>query len=124
MPHKMRKLANRNALLAKAVDGEILLVEDLNFDQPSTKRFSQLLAALKVDRTCLVALGDTRGSTGQSARNLEDVNLTHVDRLNVFDVLNHRYLVADKAAFEDYLGRVGQPSGRHAAAAAQAQEAA
>ncbi len=103
MPTKMRRLANRNALLAKAVDNEIRLVEGLSVDAPSTKQFNELLSALQIDRTCLVALADTRGPEAKSARNLENVSLTQIDRLNVFDVLNHRYLVADKAAFEGYL---------------------
>ncbi|MFN3165647.1 MAG: 50S ribosomal protein L4 [Phycisphaeraceae bacterium] len=106
MPAKMRKLANRNALLAKAIDGEIRLVDGLSMDKPSTKAFADLLAALKIDRTCLVAFSDTRGPEAKSAANLDNVDLTQIDRLNAFDLLNHRYLVADKQAFEDYIARV------------------
>lgn len=106
MPAKMRKLANRNALLAKAVDGEIRLVDGLKMDKPSTKAFAALIEALKIDRTCLVAFSDTRGPEAKSAANLEHVDLTQIDRLNAFDLLNHRYLVADKQAFEEYVARV------------------
>jgi len=105
MPKKMRKLANRNALLAKALDGEIRLVESFGMDKPSTKAFQTLIDALKIDRTCLVAFGDTRGADAKSAANLEHVDLTQIDRLNAFDLLNHRYLVAEKSAFEDYIAR-------------------
>jgi len=106
MPRKMRRLANRNALLAKAVDQEIKLVDGLAFEKPSTQKFGALLTALSVDRTCLVALADTRTAEAKSAKNLDNVDLTQIDRLNVFDVLNHRYLVADKAAFEAYVAKV------------------
>lgn len=106
MPAKMRKLANRNALLAKAIDGEIRLVDGLSMDKPSTKAFAQLLESLKIDRTCLVAFSDTRGPEAKSASNLDNVDLTQIDRLNAFDLLNHRYLVADKQAFEEYVTRV------------------
>ncbi len=106
MPRKMRRLANRNALLAKAVDGEIKLVESLQFEKPSTNRFSQLLDALRINRSCLLALDSTEGHEARSARNIAGVQLTQVDRLNVFDLLNHRYLLADKAAFEGYLERM------------------
>ena len=106
MPTKMRRLANRNAILAKAVDSEIKLIDKLAFDKPSTKQFNSLLAALKVDRTCLVALADTRSNEGRSAANLENVNIIQVDQLNVFDLLNHRYLLADKEAFEAYIAKV------------------
>jgi len=104
MPIKMRRLANRNALLAKAIDGEIKLVEALpTAEKPSTKQFSQLLSNLKIDRSVLLALSDTRTHQAKSAANLETVSLTQIDRLNVFDLLNHRYLLVEKPAFEGYL---------------------
>jgi len=105
MPVKMRKLANRNALLAKAIDGEIRLVESFGSEKPSTKAFAALLEALKIDRTCLIAFSDTRGPEAKSAKNLANTDLTQIDRLNAFDLLNHRYLVAEKQAFEEYVQR-------------------
>jgi len=110
MPKKMRRLANRNALLAKAVDGEIKLVDHLSFDQPSTKNFAQLLAKLEIDRTCLLALADTRDNAARSAVNLEQVGLTRIDRLSAFDLLNHRYLVAEKQALSAWIDQVASPS--------------
>ena len=103
MPRKMRRLANRNAVLAKAVDGQIKLVEGLSFDRPSTKRFSDLLASLGIDRSCLVALSSTPGHEALSARNVTSVAVTRVDQLNAYTLLNHRYLIADKPAFEAWI---------------------
>ena len=105
MPEKMRRLANRNALLAKAVDNEIKVIDGLNFDKPSTKQFSSLLSALKVDRTCLVAVSDVTSPAARSASNLDDVTVTQADRLNVFDLLNHRYLVVDQATLNAWVDR-------------------
>ncbi len=98
MPKKMRRLANRNALLAKAVDGEIKLLDKIQFGKPSTKQFSQLLASLQIDRSVLVALSSTQGHEARSAKNLDNVTLTHIDRLNAFDLLNHHYVIAEKDA--------------------------
>lgn len=103
MPTKMRRLANRNALLAKIVDGELKIVEDLAFEKPGTKQFADLLKHLGIDRPCLLALEDTRGNAARSARNLEHVTLTQIDRLNAFDLLNHRYVIAERGAFEAFL---------------------
>lgn len=109
MPIKMRRLANRNALLAKAIDGEIKLIDEASkFDKPSTKQFATLLSALKVDRTCLVALADVTSVEAKSANNLDNIDTTQIDRLNAFDLLNHRYLVAHKDAFEAYVTKVTQ----------------
>lgn len=100
MPKKMRRLANRNAILAKAVDGEIKIVESLSFEKPSTKQFNELLSALNINRTCLVALSSTTGVEAKSARNVESVSVTNIDQLNAFDVLNHRFLLLDKAGIQ------------------------
>ena len=88
------------------IDGEIKLIDTLNFEKPSTRQFSDLLQALEIDRSCLLAIETTTGNEALSARNLKSVSLTHIDRLNAFDVLNHRYLLAPKMAFQDYLNRV------------------
>ena len=107
MPTKMRRLANRNALLAKAVDGEIKLIEgDAKFEKPSTKQFASLLSSIQVDRSCLVALADVTSIEAKSAKNLDAVTTTQIDRLNAFDLLNNRYLVAHKDAFEAYVTKV------------------
>lgn len=104
MPDKMRRLANRNALLAKLVDGEIKLVARLQFEKPSTQRFARMLESLKVDRTCLLAVADTRDAAARSAGNLGHVRITRIDQLNAFDLLNHRYLVVEKQVLADWLG--------------------
>ncbi len=124
MPTKMRRLANRNAVLAKVVDFdgkplencELKIVDSLSHDAPSTKQFASLLDALKIDRNCLVAIADTRDAAARSARNIEGVSVSRIDQLNVFDVLNHRYLLVEKAAFTNYIESVS--NGRNKAAPA------
>lgn len=111
MPVKMRRLANRNALLAKLVDGEVRLVESFGLDKPNTKAFAGLLAALKIDRSVLLAVGNTTGNEAKSAANLDGVTLTQADRLNAFDMLNHRYLLADKATLQAWIDRAARQAG-------------
>ena len=103
MPKKMRQLANRNALLAKLVDGEVKCIVDLDFDTPRTKDFKAILDAVGVNRSCLVAVDSENRNAAVSARNLENVDTIRVDQLNVFELLNHRFLVVDKASMESFL---------------------
>ena len=121
MPTKMRRLANRNALLAKAVDAEIKVVDQIDFDKPSTKQFASLLSGIGVDRTCLIAVGDVNSPAARSAKNLEHTSVTHVDRLNAFDLLNHRYLVVEKSAFEGYIEKITRQAEATSGADAAAQ---
>ncbi|MCI0362500.1 MAG: 50S ribosomal protein L4 [Phycisphaerales bacterium] len=103
MPKKMRRLANRNALLAKLVDNEVKCFDDLGFEAPKTKEFKGLLDAVGVNRSCLVALDSANRNAALSARNLEDVNTIRIDQLNAFDLLNHRFLVVEKASLQGFI---------------------
>ena len=103
MPRAMRRLANRNALLSKLIDNEVRCVEDLGFDAPSSCEFRKLIEVLGIDRTCLVALDPANRQAALSARNLSDVDTIRIDQLNVFELLNHRYLVVDRASLEAYI---------------------
>ena len=103
MPKKMRQLANRNALLAKLVDGEVKCIVDLEFESPKTKEFKAILDAVGVNRSCLVAVDSENRNAAVSARNLKNVDTIRVDQLNVFELLNHRFLVVDKASIEAFL---------------------
>jgi len=103
MPKRMRQLANRNALLAKAVDQEIKIVDRLNFSAPGTGEFAAILKAVGVDRTCLVALDAANVNAQYSARNLPSVSTIRWDQLNVFELLNHRYLLIEKASLEAFI---------------------
>ena len=103
MPRKMRRLANRNALLAKLIDNEVKCIDSLAFDGPATKEMAGLLASLGNDRTCLVALESANRDAALSARNIPHVSTIRTDQLNVFELLNHRYLVVDKASLQAYV---------------------
>jgi large subunit ribosomal protein L4 len=103
MPKKMRRLANRNALLAKLVDNEVKCFDDLVFDMPKTREFKALLDAVGVNRSCLVALDSANRNAALSARNLQDVQTIRADQLNVFDLLNNRFLVVDRSSLQGFL---------------------
>ncbi len=103
MPKKMRRLANRNALLAKLVDQEVKVIDQLDFKAPRTRDMKAVLDAVGIDRSCLMAIDPENRNAALSARNLENVDTIRVDQLNAFDLLNHRYLVVDKAGLQAFI---------------------
>lgn len=125
MPKKMRRKANRNALLAKLVDGEVKIIDSLQLEKPQTKAFKGLLEKLGLNRTSLVALSNDPEKSANarlSARNLEDVSLCRADQLTAFEMLNHRFLVIGKDELEAWLtgpssqtdkSAKTEPMGRH-----------
>ena len=111
MPKRMRRLANRNALLAKLVDNEVKCVDSLDMDSPRTKSIEGLFEALGIDRTCLVALGSEQKNAALSSRNLDHVDTIRVDQMNAFELLNHRYLLVDKASLQSFLDQATATGG-------------
>jgi large subunit ribosomal protein L4 len=117
MPKKMRRKANRNALLAKLVDNEVRIIDTFKMGAPKSKEFAAFLEAIKVDRSALVALpieGETAANARLSARNVEGVTLCRADQLNCFDLLNHRYLVIGKGELESWLKGPWSQTGKDA----------
>jgi large subunit ribosomal protein L4 len=105
MPIKMRRLATRNALLAKLVDNEVKVIDAFGFSEPKTKRFAGVLSALNIDRTCLLALDGQAESTNTwlSARNVPGVRVVRIDQLNAYDLLSRRFLLVDKTTLSAWL---------------------
>lgn len=117
MPKKMRRKANRNALLAKLMDNEVRVLESLALAAPKTKDFSDLLQALKIDRSALLALSADDGKSRNvrlSARNVGDVTTCRVDQLTCFNMLNNRYLVISKEDLEGWLKGPSSQTGKAA----------
>mgnify|MGYP001049091800 CR=1 FL=1 len=117
MPKKMRRKANRNALLAKLVDNEVRVIEDLTLATPRTKDFTAFLAAIKVDQKALVALSsDPQRSKNArlSARNVDRVTLCRAEELTCFNLLNHRYLVIGRSELEAWLSGPSSQTGKDA----------
>lgn len=117
MPKKMRRKANRNALLAKLVDNQVRVIDTIKMAAPKTSDFVKFLEAIKVDDSALVALGGGTGdtiATRKSARNVENISLVHATDLNAFNMLNHRYVVIAKSDLESWLSGPWSQTGKDA----------
>jgi large subunit ribosomal protein L4 len=100
---KMRRLANRNALLAKLVDNEVKCIDALDFSAPRTAEFAKIMGALGIDRSCLVVTAGGNENARLSARNIDGVGTTRVEQLSAFDLLNHRYVLVDKGSLQSFI---------------------
>jgi large subunit ribosomal protein L4 len=117
MPKKMRRKANRNALLAKLMDQEVRVVDKIAFDAPKTKAFEQFLGALKIDSTALVALpmSDQESHNARlSGRNITTATLVRCDQINAFTMLNHRFVVIGRQDLENWLSGPTSQTGKSA----------
>jgi len=98
IPKKMRQLALRCVLSAKASDGELKVVEQLKLEEPKTKEMVRILAALGVDSSALIATSEPEENVIKSARNLPRIKTIPANILNVVDILSYKMLLMTEAA--------------------------
>ncbi|MDD3164859.1 MAG: 50S ribosomal protein L4 [Oscillospiraceae bacterium] len=95
---KVKRLALKSALSAKAAAGEILVIDALKMDEVKTKTFVSFLSAVKCDSKTMVVTAEPDQTIVKSARNIPGVTTTFANLINVYDILHAKNLVIDKAA--------------------------
>ncbi len=98
MPRKMRRLALRSALSAKAAAEQIIVLDNLQFENPKTRQMLETLDNLAVEGSAVVLLPEANPNVEASIRNLPDVKYLRANYLNVRDLLGHDYVIMPKAA--------------------------
>jgi large subunit ribosomal protein L4 len=96
MPQKMRKAALRSALSSKAAGKEIVLVENLNLDEPKTKIVAEALNKLVGESTVLVVLSqkdENYAKVLRAGRNIPACKTLLASYLNVRDLLGYDKLI-------------------------------
>ena len=98
---KVRRLARRSALSAKAQAGNIIVVEDFTFDAPKTKAFYQILRSLNVaEQKPFTILGAYDKNVYLSCRNLEKAGIAPASDVNTYQILNAGKLILAESAIE------------------------
>ena len=95
---KVRRLALKSALSAKAAAGEIIVIDSLVMNEIKTKTFQAFLNAVQAGNKAMVITASPDANVYKSARNIPGVNPTFANVINVYDILNAGKLVLDKAA--------------------------
>ena len=98
VPAKVVKLAMRSALSAKLADGEIVVVDQLSFEKPSTKQAAEVLKNLGLEGRVTIIVPDDDVNTFLSFRNLSKVRVFGVSELNTLDFIDNKALVLTDAA--------------------------
>jgi large subunit ribosomal protein L4 len=98
MPKKMRRLALRCVLSAKAVDKELMVLDELKLDEPKTKEMSKILKTLGIEASALIATDEPGENMIKSARNLPGIKTTPARLLNVVDVTSYKVLLLTETA--------------------------
>ena len=95
---KVKRLALKSVLSAKAQEENIVVIDSIKLDEIKTKTFKQFLQAVNADCKALVVTAENDAIVVKSAANIPGIVVTFANLVNVYDVLNAKKLVVDKAA--------------------------
>ena len=95
---KVKRLALKSVLSSKVADGELIVVDKIEMNEIKTKTFRRFLDAVKADGKAVVVTPEVNANVVKSARNLPGVVTAPAKLINVYDLVNAKYLVLDKDA--------------------------
>ena len=95
---KVRRLAMKSALSSKVAADEMIVVDDFSMVAIKTKEMANILSAVKAGKKTLIVLPEKNDVLYKSARNIEGTNVSLVNTLNVYDILNCNTIVVLKDA--------------------------
>jgi len=100
MPRKQRRLAIKSALTAKLQDGELIVLDSINFEVPKTKSILKLMSDFNVaEKKVLIVTAEMLENVEKSARNITGVKaIPAANSLNVYDLLYHDKVFVTKEA--------------------------
>ena len=95
---KVKRLALKSVLSAKAAEGNIVVIDSIKMDAPKTSAFKSFLKAVDADCKALVVTAEADELVIKSVRNIPGVTTAFASVINVYDVLNAKKFVVDQAA--------------------------
>ena len=100
MPRKQRRLAIKCALTSKLQDGELVILDAIDFETPKTKSVLKLMSDFNVaNKKILIVTADMLENVEKSARNIPGVKaIPAANSLNIYDILYHDKVFVTKEA--------------------------
>ena len=99
LPKKLKRLALKSALSMKVEENDILVFDKFGFDSIKTKQFVNVLKNLKLENeSTLVVLAGRDENVEKSARNIPGVKTSHVNTINVYDLMKYSKLILTQDA--------------------------
>ncbi len=100
LPKKLRRLAMLSALSSKVAENEIIVMDEIKFDQPKTKEMVKMLENINAGKKALIVMAEKDENTVRSAANIQGVRTALVTTMNVYDIINHTNFIVTKEAIE------------------------
>ncbi len=100
MHRKAKRVALQSALLSKLKDSEVVLIDKLEFDFPSTKKLANLLKSLGIVESCLIVIPALNDTIWKSSRNIYNLKVRVASDLNAYDIIKYKKLLIVKDSLD------------------------
>ena len=111
LPKALKRLAFRSALTVKGAQHQIKVVDDFDFEEPSTKSFQKVIEACGLkDQKVLFVTAENAPVLVKSSRNLPKVNATHLGSLGTYDLVRADAILFTRQALDGLVETHGQKS--------------
>jgi len=98
---KQKQLARKSALSYKAKDGAITVLEDVSFEAPQTKKYTEMLANLDaLNKKSLLVLPESNKNVYLSSRNLKGAKVVTASQINTYDLMNASSVILAEGSIE------------------------
>lgn len=98
LPKKVRRIALKSALTSKVNNEEIIVLDEIKFNEPKTKEMANFLGKIKANRKALIILTEKDENVIKSAKNIPGVKTALVNTINVYDIINYDSFIITKDA--------------------------
>ena len=100
LPKKLRRLAMKSALSSKVAENQIVVVDELKFEEPKTKEMIKFLEAVKAEKKALIITAEKDENVVKSAANIPGVRTALATTMNVYEIVNYTSFIVTKEAVE------------------------
>jgi large subunit ribosomal protein L4 len=98
---KQKRLARKSALSYKAKEGAIVVMENISFDAPQTKKYTELLENLgALDKKSLLVMSESNKNVYLSSRNLKKAKVVTASEINTYDLMNASSVILAEGSIE------------------------
>lgn len=106
LPKKIKRTALVSALIDKIDNNRLILVEDINIEEPKTKKAVEVLNNLGITSSCLITLEDINNNFVLAVRNIPYVEVKIINEVSPYDILRYDYLLTTASVLDGLKERV------------------
>lgn len=106
LPKKIKRTALVSALIDKIDNNRLILVEDINIEEPKTRKAVEVLNNLGITSSCLITLEDINNNFVLAVRNIPYVEVKIINEVSPYDILRYDYLLTTASVLDGLKERV------------------